>query len=74
MTTLAVTYDDKELARLSDRAEGSLTELSERNDVIKTVIRRTPARWANVWVENYKCSNIAIFSVIWRKGWDFVIR
>jgi hypothetical protein len=23
----------------------------ERNDVIKTVIRRALARWANVWVE-----------------------
>jgi hypothetical protein len=34
----------------SDRAEGSLTELSERNDVIKTAIRPTLARWANVWV------------------------
>jgi Protein of unknown function (DUF3363) len=28
---------------VSDRAEGSLTELSERNDVIKTVIRRALA-------------------------------
>jgi type IV secretory pathway VirD2 relaxase len=36
---------------VSDRAEDSLTELSERNDVIKTVIRRALARWANVWVE-----------------------
>ncbi len=33
---------------VSDRAEGSLTELSERNDVIKTVIRRALGRWANV--------------------------
>jgi hypothetical protein len=37
--------------RVSDRAKGSLMELSERNDVIKTVIRRALARWANVWVE-----------------------
>jgi type IV secretory pathway VirD2 relaxase len=36
---------------VSDRAEGSLTELSKRNDVIKTAIRRALAGWANVWVE-----------------------
>jgi uncharacterized protein DUF3363 len=53
---------------VSGRAEGSLTELSERNDVIKTVIRRALAKWANVWVKNYECSNIAVFWIIWRKG------
>ena len=35
---------------VSDRAEGSSTELSERNDVIETEIRRALPRWANVWV------------------------
>ena len=34
----------------SDRAEGSSTELSERNDVIKAEIRRALPRWANVRV------------------------
>jgi hypothetical protein len=34
----------------SDRAEGSSTELSERNDVIKAEIRRALPGWANVWV------------------------
>jgi type IV secretory pathway VirD2 relaxase len=36
---------------VSDRAEGSSTELSERNDAIETEIRRALPRWANVWVE-----------------------
>jgi type IV secretory pathway VirD2 relaxase len=36
---------------VSDRAEGSSTELSERNGVIETEIRRALPRWANVWVE-----------------------